>query len=481
MTGNYIWAQTGFNTNASVVVSSLEAIVPTQSGVVYGLELTTGKEIWEFNAGSQIIATPSVDCTTHIIYVATFGGGGGGGGPGGILYAINEPTGRVLWDWSAPTGVGFYASPVVADGRVYVATYSGTTTQYGIYAFNQTSGQLLWGRLLDSPVKSSPAVKDGLVYVATTAMGSTPARLHALNESTGLKIWNYSFGLSNVISSPSVAAGLVLIGCMGGGGGGSGGAGLYAFPESGGTWRWYYPTSSPVSSSPAVDQNKGIVVGCSEGSIFALPLMSIGTITSPIWSSPPEPVKMSSPAISGNGLVYVGTVNNQALCLNETSGGIVWSYTTASPITSSPAITEDHVLIGAGSTLYSFGSTYPNVAVTSVTSSGTTVIAGMTLYIAVNVTNRGDLAQTFNVTLYSGTYWAATAIQTLQVTLAGNSATTLTFRVKLSRGPHVFAAYAWPVRYEANTLDNYCFGSSAVYIVQIIYHLWGYKGAAIPL
>ena len=489
-TGNHIWTQTGFNTNASVVVSSQEAIVPTQSGVVYGLELTTGTQIWEFNAGSQIIATPAVDCTTHVIYVATFGGGGGGGGPGGILYAINEPTGRVLWDWSAPTGVGFYASPVVADGRIYVATYSGTSNQGGIYAFNQTSGQPLWGRILNSPVKSSPAVNDGRIYVATTAVGSTPARLHALAESTGLEIWNYSFGLSNVISSPSVASGLVLIGCMGGGGGGSGGAGLYAFPESGGTWRWWYPTSSPVSSSPAVDENRGIVVGCSEGagvvggSVFALPLNSIGTISSPIWSSPPESVKMSSPAISGNGLVYVGTFNNQFLCLNETSGVIVWSYGTASPVMSSPAITEDHVLIGAGSTLYSFGSAYPDVAVTSITPSRSTVIIGLRLYVTVNVTNKGDLAQSFNVTLYSGTYWAATATQTLQVRLAGKSSTTVTFSVVLStRGAHVFAAYAWPVEYEINTLNNYCFGNSVVYasaLVLAYYGGWGHCMRATP-
>lgn len=474
MLNNVLWSHLNYDTNASVIVGNWEAIVATKGvvggfGVVHGLDLVTGNEVWNYTAESQIIATPAV--VNNIIYIATFGGGGGGGGAGGWLRAINEPTGRVLWQWQAPLGVGFYASPAVADGRVYVATYSETSTTYGIYAFNQTTGRLLWARTLDSPIKSSPTVKDGRVYVATTARGSTPARLHALAESTGTKLWNYSFGLSNVISTPAVAAGLVLIGCMGGGGGGGGGAGLYAFRESGSTPIWEYLTPTPVSSSPAVDEKKGIVVGASEapggggggGSVFALTLTG-----SLIWASPPESVKMSSPAISGNSLVYVGTADGKLLCLNETSGVIVWSYTTAGPVTSSPAISENHVLVGTtGSTLYSFGSAYPDVAVMSVTPCKTCLVEGDILNINVTVSNKGDLAQTFNITLYAGTYWAGRAIETLQVTLAGKSSTTLTFSLGFSMGFYVFGAYAWPVKYEINTIDNYCFNNGIALVAPI--------------
>jgi len=147
---------------------------------------------------------------------------------------------------------------------------------------------------------------------------------------------------------------------------------------------------------------------------------------------------------------------------------IVWSYATAGPVTSSPAITEDHVLVGTtGSTIYSFGSAYPDVAVTSVTPSKTGVTVGVTLNVAVTVTNKGDLAQTFNVTLYAGTSTAGRAIETLQVTLAGKSSTTLAFGLGFNTGSYVFGAYAWPVKYETNTQDNYCFGSSAVTVAPI--------------
>jgi outer membrane protein assembly factor BamB len=470
--GNVLWQKTGFDTNASVIISDWETIVATKNGVVYGLDLTTGSQIWKFTTESQIIATPAWD--KDVIYVATLGGGGGAGGAGGaggILRAINEPTGRVLWNWTAPSGVGFYASPVVADGRVLVATYSqNPSAPCGIYAFNQTTGSPLWGRTLDSPIKSSPAVEDGRVCVATTAAsGTQPATLYALAESSGAILWSYSFGSSNVISSPAVGAGLVVIGCMGGGGGGGAGAGLYAFPESGSTPRWEYPTTSPVSSSPAVDEKRGIIVGCSEGPGSSGAVFALTMTGTPIWVSPlspPESVKMSSPAISGNGLVYVGTMDGKVLCLNETNmGAIIWSYTTASPVWSSPAVSEGHLLVGtSGSNIYSFGPIYPDVAVTNVAPSKTRLTVGDTLTVTVTVANRGDLAQTFAVTLYLGTPWAARAIETIQVTLAGKSSMNITFGFGFYPGSYAFGAYASPVKYEKNTLNNYCSGSSTVAI-----------------
>ncbi len=102
--GNVLWEKTGFDTNASVIVSAWETIVATKNGVVHGLDLTTGSEIWKFTAESQIIATPAWD--KDVIYVATLGGGGGGGGAGGILRAINEPTGRVLMELDSSHGRG---------------------------------------------------------------------------------------------------------------------------------------------------------------------------------------------------------------------------------------------------------------------------------------------------------------------------------------------------------------------------------------
>jgi outer membrane protein assembly factor BamB len=97
---------------------------------------------------------------------------------------------------------------------------------------------------------------------------------------------------------------------------------------------------------------------------------------------------MSSPAISGNGFVYVGTTDNKTLCLNETSGTVVWSSSTDAPVTSSPAIFDDHVIVGTtGSTVYCFGPLFSDVAVAAITPSNTVVMEGLGINIFVTVGN----------------------------------------------------------------------------------------------
>lgn len=395
-TGTLRWSQSGYDTNASVIVSETEVIVATKNGIVHCLEPKTGEELWSFTAGSQILSTPTVYNGT--IYVATFGGGGGGGGAGGILYAIDEATGIVKWQYQASSGMGFYASPTVSEGHVYVATTSETSTSYGVAVFNQT-GYMIWSRTLDTPVKSSPTVKDGRVFVATTTRGGLPARLHALDKSTGTKIWNYSFGTSNVISTPAAGAGQVMIGCMGGGGGGGGALpGVYAFTETSGTPLWDFQTTYPVSSSPAVDETHGLVIFGTEGSsVLALTLTG-----AQVWIYPGYgPVKMSSAAISDNDLVYIGT-GNTLVCLNELSGLSVWTYNADGPVTSSPAIADDHVFVGTtGSSVYCFGLEWPehDVTVMQVFPHGNTFPQGSGVTVEYTIKNGGNVAEYITVTI----------------------------------------------------------------------------------
>lgn len=396
--GTPLWTSSGIDANASVVASECQVIAASKNGSVYGLDFRTGNKLWKFNAESSILATPFV--SGGMIYIATFGGGGDEGG--GMLYALDETTGRVLWEYQAPTGVGFFASPTVADGLVFAGTCSQTTTACGIYAFNQSTGELAWERSLETSVKASPTVKNGRVYVATSTQGvGSVARLHALAEFDGVKLWNYSFGTSDVVSSPTVTMTLVIVGCMGGGGGGGALGGLYAFQASSGVPAWDYPTGSPVSSSPAVDEARGLVFfGTEDGRVLAL--MMDGNRA---WEYlAPGPVRMSSPAISGDGRLYIGTTNNWLVCLDAESGSATWSYLTDGPITSSPAIVEEHVLVGTtGSSVYCFGSPFPehDLATQAVFPQRSSVIQGDPVTIEYTVKNEGNVPEDVTVTVGS--------------------------------------------------------------------------------
>jgi len=151
----------------------------------------------------------------------------------------------------------------------------------------------------------------------------------------------------------------------------------------------------------------------------------------------------------------VGTTDGKVLCLNETSGLIVWSYTTGGSVASSPAISENHVLVGTtGTALYSFGPPFPDIALTSVTPTQTCAVEGCLVNVTVVVRNKGEFTETLNITLYANSI----PIQTVQVTLAGNSSADVNFRDGLLRGTFLLSAYATPVKYEKDIYNNAAVG-----------------------
>jgi outer membrane protein assembly factor BamB len=85
--------------------------------------------------------------------------------------------------WKVNTG-GQMGSPTVADGVVYAGSYDTK-----IYAFDTSSGSLIWSFITGGRVVSCPAVSGGIVYV-----GSEDHKLYALNSATGASLWNFTTG-----------------------------------------------------------------------------------------------------------------------------------------------------------------------------------------------------------------------------------------------------------------------------------------------
>jgi len=114
-------------------------------------------------------------------------------------------------DWTAVSGSTIDSSPAVANGVVYVGSEDSK-----LYAFNATTGAVLWTATTGTGIySSSPAVANGVVYV-----GSVDGNLSAFNATTGAPLWNATTG-NSMVSSPAVANGVVYVG--------SGDKHLYAF------------------------------------------------------------------------------------------------------------------------------------------------------------------------------------------------------------------------------------------------------------
>jgi outer membrane protein assembly factor BamB len=130
------------------------------------------------------------------------------GGGDGWLRAYDAASGHELWRfdgnpkdarWLPRPGVlsrgSIIASPVMADGRVFVAM--GLSPGHGngpslIYAISPngqgdvTASRLLWTSHDVGRVVGTPIVKDGLLFV-----GDLGGVIHCLDAATGVEIWKH--------------------------------------------------------------------------------------------------------------------------------------------------------------------------------------------------------------------------------------------------------------------------------------------------
>ena len=116
---------------------------------------------------------------------------------------------------------------------------------------------LKWTYQADDIIDSSAAIADGTVYV-----GSYSGNLIALDLDTGEERWKYSTGNMGIgESSPAVAGGLVFIGDLGGV--------FHAVDAATGKARWTFETLGEIKSSPVVVGDR-VLIGSYDGFLYAL-------------------------------------------------------------------------------------------------------------------------------------------------------------------------------------------------------------------
>ena len=273
----------------------------------------------------------------------------------------NTPAGSVelLWTYEAVAAVR--SSPAVADGYVFVGS-----SDWNVYWFNASTGELLGHFLTGGEVHSSPAVDNGCLYVS-----SGDGNVYCLDITTGMPLWTSPVG-GFLRSSPAVVDDRVYVG--------SGNHDLFCLNASNGVTLWRYQTSDRVQSAPAVSD--GIVYFASDdfqvyalnastgselwrthtGSLTSSPCVHegyvyIGSIDSyvyalnastgdKVWEYPTENSMSSSPAVA-YGCVYVGSEDNSVYCLNATTGEKIWQTPTGYWVKSSPSVADGKVYVGS--------------------------------------------------------------------------------------------------------------------------------------
>ena len=149
----------------------------------------------------------------------------------------------------------------------------------------------------------------------------------------------------------------------------------------------------------------------------------------------------SGTGVNGSGVL--ATINFKAIGGGTTTlhlANTILGNSTAQPI---PHVTVDgNVEVLSG-----------DIAIITVKTSKTVVGQGYSADINVTVENQGSTTETFNLTIYAN----ESEIETKQITLDGNTSTTITFTwntTGYAKGNYTITAYAWPIPGETDTTDN---------------------------
>jgi outer membrane protein assembly factor BamB len=108
---------------------------------------------WKRSRGAPEIPTPLY--YNHKLFVVR---------DGGILQCLEATSGTVLYDDRLDVGGGYAASPIAADGRVYLSSQSGTITVVDARAKGL---KVLARNALGEKITATPALVENLIYVRT--------------------------------------------------------------------------------------------------------------------------------------------------------------------------------------------------------------------------------------------------------------------------------------------------------------------------
>jgi outer membrane protein assembly factor BamB len=272
----------------------------------------------------------------------------------GVAAAFPEPKAwpeKLTLKWKVAVGEG-HASPVVADGRVYVHTRQ--ADREVVTALRPENGQPIWQEGYAAPytvnpaaarhgkgVKSTPVVADG--RIVTFGIAGT---LSCFDAKTGKPQWRKQFGSIDfgVATSPLIDQGLAIVYV----GGNTEGA-LTAFDLATGAEKWSWKGDSPAYASPIVVDLGGTrqVVTQSRSHIVAVSAAT-GAL---LWQIPfrtEYDQNIVTPAVYHDSLIFSGT-GNAVLCVKVFKRGAAWTTETVwqdsdfSMYMSSPVVSGDRL------------------------------------------------------------------------------------------------------------------------------------------
>jgi outer membrane protein assembly factor BamB len=299
---------------------------------LHALNQYNGSIIWTRPTNGPVVSTPAI--RDGVIYMASWDG---------KIYATDAEKGKPIWVYPRAVSkkAGQVTAPLLAcDDGLVAACDDGQ-----VICLQYDTGRLLWRTALDgeeggddsSLTVSGPAYSQGKVFVATGK-----GRLHCLKSSDGGTIWTFPRGKaleSRFVSTPAAAASHCYVPDRSGR--------FYSICENTGedSWQFTVDLDGVVEGSPSIGFGK-VVVGTQTQQLVALNFNSGGEI----WRRSNDKIRLidaifSTPVITMNRLVFVGSNSGYIYCRELESGDELWKYKLESPIRSSPAVSDGFLYV----------------------------------------------------------------------------------------------------------------------------------------
>ena len=230
--------------------------------------------------------------------------------------------------WSFKTGGPVKSSAAIDRERVIVGS-----DDKRVYCLNAVTGEKVWAFETGDAVEGSPLILGDHVYI-----GSADGRLYKLDVATGALRWTYATGDKilggvNWIQPPPGNTEQILVGSYD--------SKLHCVDAATGEPVWTITTDNYVNGAPAVAGEKIVFGGC-DGLLHVVSA-----------ADGKELAKIEARAyIAGSvalkeKFAYVGHYGNEVICVDLEAGTVAWQYKErAFPYFSSPAVTDEHVIIG---------------------------------------------------------------------------------------------------------------------------------------
>ncbi|HLU50479.1 MAG TPA: PQQ-binding-like beta-propeller repeat protein [Planctomycetota bacterium] len=219
-------------------------IFGTYDGLLWAVDARKGEEVWTFEAGGPIHASPAISGATTCI-----------AGCDESVRIVDLETGKEKAQ--LPMGAYTPASPVFAGTRIYVGTHASE-----VLGFDWKSGEKLWtyqNPRRSFPFSSSPALSGDRLVV-----GGEDKLVHCIDRRTGDALWTFPTR-AKVEASPLIAGKVVIIG--------SGDKNLYLLELESGKEIWRYEADGAFVGSAALARGR-LVATTQSGTILCFDVTS---------------------------------------------------------------------------------------------------------------------------------------------------------------------------------------------------------------